>query len=40
MAFKIYNLTDSQIRQLANVFYLEQGNAKGVAACASHCLNY
>ncbi|MBP3802328.1 MAG: peptidoglycan-binding protein [Oribacterium sp.] len=38
--FKTYNLTDTQIRQLANVFYLEQGNAKGVAACASHCLNY
>lgn len=40
MAFKTYNLTDTQIRQLANVFYLEQGNVKGVAACASHCLNY
>ena len=40
MAFKTYNLTDAQIRQLTNVFYLEQGNAKGVAACASHCLNY
>lgn len=40
MAFKTYNLTDTQIRQLANVFYLEQGNVRGVAACASHCLNY
>ena len=35
-----YNLTDSQIRQLANVFYLEQGNVSGVKACASHACNY
>lgn len=40
MAFKTYNLTDKQIRELSNVFYLEQGNVNGVAACASHCLNY
>lgn len=38
--FKRYNLSDSQIRQLANVFYLEQGNVTGVKACASHACNY
>lgn len=38
--FKRYNLSDSKIRELANVFYLEQGNVPGVAACASHACNY
>lgn len=37
---KKYNLTDKQIRELANVFHTEQGNTSGVRACASHCCNY
>ena len=38
--FKRYNLSDTQIRQLANVFFIEQGNVTGVKACASHACNY
>ena len=38
--FKCYNLSDTQIRQLANVFFIEQGNVAGVKACASHACNY
>lgn len=38
--FKCYNLSDTKIRQLANVFYIEQGNVTGVKACASHACNY
>ena len=38
---KSYNLTESQIRGLANICYREQGsNDAGVRACASHMLNY
>lgn len=37
---KKYNLTDKQIRELANVFHTEQGNVPGVKACASHACNY
>ena len=35
-----YNLTDAQIRGLANVFYSEQGSGDaGIRACASHLCN-
>lgn len=38
---KSYNLTETQIRGLANICYREQGsNDAGVRACASHMLNY
>lgn len=37
---KTYDLTDKQIRELANVFHTEQGNVAGVKACASHACNY
>lgn len=40
MAIK-YNLTDTQIKQLAIIAYREQGNSDiGVRACASHMCNY
>ena len=40
MAIK-YNLTDTQIKQLAIIAYREQGNSDvGVRACASHMYNY
>lgn len=38
---KKYNLTDAQIRGLANICYREQGSGEaGVRACATHMLNY
>ena len=38
---KKYNLTDYQIKGLANICYREQGSGEaGVRACASHMLNY
>ena len=38
---KTYALTESQIRDLANIAYREQGDGEaGVRACVSHMLNY